>query len=92
MRRYLVFSVVGLALFMASVAGTTVSVAFPTIISELNASLVLSGWVLSVYQLVAIGTMPLIAKMSDISTHQWARPGPLDQAARSGSQTALAPG
>jgi len=50
---------------MASVAGTTVSVAFPTIISELNASLVLSGWVLSVYQLVAIGTMPLIAKMSD---------------------------
>jgi EmrB/QacA subfamily drug resistance transporter len=66
MRRYLIFSVVGLTLFMASVAGTTVSVAFPTIISELNASLALSGWVLSVYQLVAIGAMPLIARMSDV--------------------------
>lgn len=66
MRRYLIFSVVSLTLFMASVAGTTVSVAFPIIITELHASIALSGWVLSVYQLVSIGAMPLIAKMSDV--------------------------
>jgi len=65
MRRYLIFSVVSLVLFLASVGATTVSVAFPVIISELNASLVLAGWVLSVYQLVAISSMPVAAKMSE---------------------------
>jgi len=34
----------------------------------------------------------LILKMHDVSTHQKARPGPLDQAARTGSQTIVVPG
>jgi len=66
MRRYFIFSVVSLALFLASVNATAVSVAFPVIIPELNASLVLAGWVLSVYQLVAVSAMPLAAQMSEV--------------------------
>ena len=34
----------------------------------------------------------LILEINDVSIPQWARPGPLDQAARTGSQTVLAPG
>lgn len=66
MRRYLIFFVVSLALFLASVSSTTVSVAFPVLISEQNASLVLAGWVLSVYQLVAISAMPISGKISEV--------------------------
>ncbi|MBI4186350.1 MAG: DHA2 family efflux MFS transporter permease subunit [Chloroflexi bacterium] len=65
MRRYLIFSVVGLVLFLASISATTVSVAFPAIISELDASVLVVGWVLSIYQLVAVITMPIAAKMSE---------------------------
>src|SRR3990170_2251794 len=65
MRKYLIFSIVSLALFLSSVNATTVSVAFPVIVSEFNASLVLTGWVLSVYQLVTISAMPVVAKMSE---------------------------
>jgi EmrB/QacA subfamily drug resistance transporter len=65
MRRYVIFSTVSLVLFLASINATAVSVAFPVIISELKASLLLAGWVLSVYQLVAVITMPVAAKMSE---------------------------
>lgn len=66
MRRYLVFSVVSLSLLLSSISGSAASVAFPVIMSDLNTSLVMAGWVLTVYQLVATIVMPLAGKISEV--------------------------
>jgi EmrB/QacA subfamily drug resistance transporter len=66
MSRYLVFLTVGLSLLVVSISSTTVSVAFPVIISHFNTSLVLAGWVLSINQLAATAVMPLAGKAGDI--------------------------
>jgi EmrB/QacA subfamily drug resistance transporter len=49
-----------------AISGTAISVAFPVITSSFGASLILAGWVLSSYQLVATATMPLAGKAGDI--------------------------
>jgi EmrB/QacA subfamily drug resistance transporter len=66
MRRYLVFSVVSLALLLSSISGSAISVAFPVIISDMNISLVLAGWILTAYQLVQTIVMPLGGKISEV--------------------------
>jgi len=66
MRRYLVFSVVSLALLLSSISGSSVAVAFPVIISDMKTSLVLAGWILTSYQLVQTVVMPLGGKISEI--------------------------
>lgn len=66
MRRYLIFACVSLALILAAISSSSVAVAFPVITSSFNSSLVLTGWVLSIYQLVATAAMPLAGKASDI--------------------------
>jgi EmrB/QacA subfamily drug resistance transporter len=66
MRRYVVFFVVSLALLLASISNSSASVAFPVIISDLNTSLVLAGWILTAYQLVQTIVMPLAGKLSEI--------------------------
>jgi EmrB/QacA subfamily drug resistance transporter len=66
MRRYLVFSVVSLSLLLSSISGSSVAVAFPVIISDMNTSLVLAGWILTSYQLVQTIVMPLGGKISEI--------------------------
>jgi len=64
--RYFVFAVVSLSLLLIAISGTAISVAFPVITSSFGASLILAGWVLSVYQLVATAAMPLAGKAGDI--------------------------
>ncbi|MDD5288096.1 MAG: MFS transporter [Dehalococcoidales bacterium] len=66
MSRYFIFATVGLVLLLASISGSAVSVAFPNIISSLDTSLILAGWVLSIYQLTATAAMPLCGKAADI--------------------------
>jgi EmrB/QacA subfamily drug resistance transporter len=66
MRRYLVFSVVSLALLLSSISSSAVSVAFPVIISDLKTSLVMAGWILTAYQLVQTIVMPLGGKLSEV--------------------------
>jgi len=66
MSRYFVFAVVSLSLLLIAISGTAISVAFPVITSSFGASLILAGWVLSVYQLVATAAMPLAGKAGDI--------------------------
>jgi EmrB/QacA subfamily drug resistance transporter len=66
MRRYLVFSVVSLALLLSSISGSSVAVAFPVIISDMDTTLVLAGWILTAYQLVQTIVMPLGGKISEI--------------------------
>jgi EmrB/QacA subfamily drug resistance transporter len=66
MSRYIVFAVGSLSFLLVSISGTSVSVAFPVITSDLNASLILAGWVLSVNQLAGTAIMPLAGKAGDI--------------------------
>ncbi|MFC2065973.1 MFS transporter [Chloroflexota bacterium] len=65
MRKYLVFAIIVLPVFISHFASTAVSVAFPTIVSHFGTSLVLAGWVLNIYILVTIGSIPVTAKLSD---------------------------
>ena len=66
MSRYLVFVAVSLSLLLSAISGTAIAVAFPVITSSFDASLVLAGWVLSIYQLVSTAAMPLAGKASDV--------------------------
>lgn len=53
-------------MLLSSINISAVSVAFPDIISSFNTSLVLAGWVLSIYMLVSTASAVLIGKVSDI--------------------------
>ncbi len=66
MRRYLIFVVVSLALLLASIGGSAAAVAFPVMITDLNTSLIVAGFVLSAYQLVATVVMALAGKITDM--------------------------
>ncbi len=65
MRKYFAFAVIVIPVFLGHVGSSAIAVAFPTIVSHFQTSLVLAGWILSVYQLVAIGAIPIIARFSD---------------------------
>ncbi|MFC2018391.1 MFS transporter [Chloroflexota bacterium] len=66
MSRYLVFAIVALSILLSASSYTAVSVTFPIIISSFETSLVMAGWVLSIYGLVATVAMPLSGKASDV--------------------------
>ncbi len=66
MKKYFVFGTVAMALILSSISGSAISVAFPEIRADFNSSLILAGWVLSIYQLVATAAMPLAGKAGDI--------------------------
>jgi MFS family permease len=66
MQSILIIILIDLMLLLSSINGTAVSVAFPNIIAAYDTSLVLAGWVLSIYQLVAACSMVLMGKVSDI--------------------------
>ncbi|HXX59494.1 MAG TPA: MFS transporter [Dehalococcoidales bacterium] len=50
---------------MSALDATIVSVAFPTMVSHFKTSLVLSGWILTVYTLFFIAAIPVASKLSD---------------------------
>jgi EmrB/QacA subfamily drug resistance transporter len=66
MSRYIVFAVGSLSFLLVAISGTSVSVAFPVITQDLNASLILAGWILSINQLAGTAIMPLAGKAGDI--------------------------
>jgi EmrB/QacA subfamily drug resistance transporter len=66
MRKYLVFALISMALLLGSISGTSVSVAFPVIMTSFSTTLVIAGWVLSVNQLISTVAMPVTGKASDI--------------------------
>lgn len=68
-RKYLVFGVVSLALFMSSVDSTIVATALPAIERGLKANLSWTGWVITAYQLMTLTAMPLMGRISD----EWGR-------------------
>jgi EmrB/QacA subfamily drug resistance transporter len=66
MSRYIVFAIGSLSFLLVAISGTSVSVAFPVITQDLNASLILAGWILSINQLAGTAIMPLAGKAGDI--------------------------
>lgn len=65
-RRKLVFFIVSMALFMASVDQTIVATALPAIQHELHAQINWSGWTITIYALGQTLAMPLAGKISDM--------------------------
>jgi len=64
-RRGLIFAIVSIALFMAAVDGTIVATALPAIQHDLGASVIWSGWTISIYALGQALTMPVAGRISD---------------------------
>ena len=64
-RRYLVFAVVAMALFMASVDQTIVATALSTLQRDLHAQVNWSSWTITIYALGQILVMPLAGRISD---------------------------
>ncbi len=65
MNKFILFAVVAIPVFMGNLDSTIVAVAFPTMVSHFGTSLVVAGWVMSVYILVSIGTIPVASRLSD---------------------------
>jgi MFS family permease len=63
MRRYLIFITVSLPLLLFSISGTSVAVAFPNIITGLNTSLVIAGWIMIAFQLATIVLLPVTGEI-----------------------------
>lgn len=66
MTRYLIFAVVGAALVLVSISGTSVAVAFPDITSTFDTNIIMAGWILSISQLVSVAVMPLAGKAGEV--------------------------
>lgn len=64
-RRHLVFAVVAIALFMASIDQTIVATALGAIQDDLDAELTWSAWTLTIYSLGQIIAMPLAGRLGD---------------------------
>ena len=65
-RRKLVFGIVSIGLFMASIDQTIVATALPAIEKELHAGINWSSWTISIYALGQVIAMPMAGKLSDI--------------------------
>ncbi|MEZ4730453.1 MAG: MDR family MFS transporter [Caldilineaceae bacterium] len=64
-RTIIVTAGVMLSLFMASMEGTVIATAMPTIVSQLG-GLAIYSWVFSIYMLTSTTTVPVYGKLSDI--------------------------
>lgn len=64
-RRFLVFGIVSVALFMASVDQTIVATALTTLQRDLHAQVNWSSWTITIYALGQILVMPLAGRISD---------------------------
>lgn len=65
-RRGLVFFIVSMALFMASVDQTVVATALHAIQTDLGAGIEWTGWTVTIYALGQVLVMPLAGKFSDL--------------------------
>jgi EmrB/QacA subfamily drug resistance transporter len=65
-RRWLVFGIVSIGLFMASIDQTIVATALPAIEHDLRAGINWSGWTITIYALGQVIAMPMAGKISDM--------------------------
>jgi EmrB/QacA subfamily drug resistance transporter len=66
MKKYVIFATVCLGLLLTSTSNSMASVAISTLMTDLNTTLILAGWVLSGFSLVHTVAMPLTGKISDM--------------------------
>jgi EmrB/QacA subfamily drug resistance transporter len=66
MRKYIIFATDCLGLLLTSTSNSMASVALSTLMTDLDTTLVLAGWVLSGFSLVHTVAMPLTGKISDM--------------------------
>ncbi|HUI91019.1 MAG TPA: MFS transporter [Chitinivibrionales bacterium] len=66
MRSFVIFFILGLTLVLSAIGTTSVAVAFPSVISSFHISLILAGWIISIYQLGLTGVMPIAGRVGDI--------------------------
>jgi EmrB/QacA subfamily drug resistance transporter len=64
--RWLVFAIVSIGLFMASIDQTIVATALPAIEHDLHAGINWSGWTITIYALGQVIAMPMAGKISDM--------------------------
>jgi EmrB/QacA subfamily drug resistance transporter len=64
-RRTLIFAIVSIGLFMASIDQTIVATALPDIERELHSAVNWSAWTITIYALGQVIAMPLAGKLSD---------------------------
>jgi EmrB/QacA subfamily drug resistance transporter len=64
--RWLVFAIVSIGLFMASIDQTIVATALPSIEHDLHAGINWSGWTITIYALGQVIAMPMAGKISDM--------------------------
>jgi EmrB/QacA subfamily drug resistance transporter len=65
-RRKLVFGIVSIGLFMASIDQTIVATALPVIGRDLHTSVNWAGWTITIYALGQVIAMPMAGKISDM--------------------------
>jgi EmrB/QacA subfamily drug resistance transporter len=65
-RRNLIFAIVSMGLFMASIDQTIVATALPAIQHELHTRINWSGWTITIYALGQVVAMPMAGKISDM--------------------------
>src|SRR5512146_1695656 len=65
-RRGLIFAIVSVGLFMASMDQTIVATALPALEKDLRTSVNWTGWTISVYALGQVIAMPMAGKISDM--------------------------
>jgi EmrB/QacA subfamily drug resistance transporter len=65
MHRYLIFAAAGLSLFMYSIDGTAVAVAFPNFIGDFDTNVLWAAWTISIYMVAVTSMMPLMGNLSD---------------------------
>jgi EmrB/QacA subfamily drug resistance transporter len=65
-RRRLVFAIVSIGLFMASIDQTIVATALPNIQHDLHTRINWSGWTITIYALGQVLAMPIAGKISDM--------------------------
>ncbi|MDD4924852.1 MAG: MFS transporter [Dehalococcoidales bacterium] len=63
---YLVFIVASCVMLFNGISASAISVAFPDITASFNTSLVVSGWILSSFQVVSTVSMVIMGKVSDV--------------------------
>ncbi len=65
-RRKLIFAIVSIGLFMASLDQTIVATALPAMERDMHAAINWSGWTISIYALGQVIAMPMAGKISDM--------------------------
>jgi MFS family permease len=66
LRKIWIFLAVTISILLSSIDNTAVSVALPAITKAFNTNILVSGWVMSIYMLVSMSSMPLAVRISEI--------------------------